>query len=60
MKKLTREELKNVKGGYDPLPSGCFCFIPVAMLPAGGLDIDCNLYQNPELYCPADQLVGCC
>ncbi|MDB4918139.1 hypothetical protein [Mucilaginibacter sp.] len=64
MKKLTRNELKNVKGGLQDPPPGCFCFIPEGGpdpgSPAGGLDPDCNLGSNPGLYCPTDQLLGCC
>jgi len=60
MKKLTRDEMKNVKGGLQDPPPGCFCFTPVSSLPAGGLSPDCYLGPNPELYCQADQLLGCC
>ncbi|MDB5007368.1 MAG: hypothetical protein JWP45_1761 [Mucilaginibacter sp.] len=64
MEKLTREQLKNVKGGLQTPPAGCFCFTPTGGpgpgLPGGGLDLDCSFGQNPELYCPADQLLGCC
>lgn len=61
MKKLTRNELKNVTGGLQDPPSGCFCFTPAGDpgAPAGGLDPDCNL-GDPVLYCPANQLLGCC
>jgi len=60
MKKLTRNELKNVTGGLQDPPPGCFCFIPEEG-PGGGLDpISCSLGLNPELYCPASQLLGCC
>lgn len=60
MEKLTREELKMIKGGLDDPPLGCFCYIPNPMLPAGGLDPDCNVGSDPELYCLPGQMLGCC
>lgn len=60
MKKLTRDEMKKVKGGLQNPPPGCFCFTPNPLLPGGGLDPDCNLGSNPGLYCPPSQLLGCC
>ena len=60
MQKLTREEMKNIKGGLQDPPPGCFCFVPNLMLPGGGLDPDCYFGSDPQLYCPPDQLLGCC
>jgi hypothetical protein len=60
MKKLTREELKDIKGGLQNPPAGCFCFIPNDNLPGGGLSPDCYFGDNPDLYCPAGELLGCC
>jgi hypothetical protein len=55
MKKLTRDEMKNVTGGLDPLPPGCYCYAPNG----NPLDPDCILSPNPELYCPPDQALCC-
>jgi len=55
MKKLTRDEMKNVIGGLDPLPPGCYCYT-LTGLP---LDPDCNLAPNGELYCAPDQAFCC-
>lgn len=60
MKKLTRDEMKNVKGGLDTPPPGCFCYTPDPLFPFGGLDPDCYLGANPELYCSSGQLLACC
>jgi hypothetical protein len=59
MKKLTREELKNVKGGLLDPPAGCYCFTP-GPPPGGPIDPDCYVGSNPELYCPVDYLLVCC
>jgi hypothetical protein len=55
LKKLTRDEMKNVIGGLDPLPPGCYCYT-LTGLP---LDPDCNLAPNGELYCAPDQAFCC-
>ena len=60
MKKLTRDEMKNVKGGLQDPPQGCYCFTPNPMLPMYGVDPDCTLGYNSDLYCPADQMLACC
>jgi len=60
MKKLTKEEMKQVKGGLDQPPAGCYCFVPNPMLPADGLDPDCSFGNDPQLYCPGGQLLACC
>ncbi|MBS1530691.1 MAG: hypothetical protein JSU01_10310 [Bacteroidetes bacterium] len=52
--------MKNIKGGLEDPPPGCFCYVPVPMLPAGGLDPDCMIGSDPQLYCPAGQMLGCC
>jgi len=58
LKKLTRDELRNIKGGLDPLPLGCFCYI----IDGNGnpLDPDCFTIDNPGLYCAPGQEAGCC
>lgn len=60
MKKLTKEELKNVKGGLQSAPAGCYCFVPNDNLPEEGLNPFCSLGDNSELYCAAGELLGCC
>jgi len=64
MKKLTRNELKNVTGGLQDPPPGCFCFNPDTGgdigEPMGGLDPDCNLGANPGLYCLPGEVLACC
>jgi hypothetical protein len=62
MEKLTREQLKNVKGGLQTPPAGCICFTPAGDpgLPGGVPDPDCTLGANPELYCPTGQELECC
>ena len=60
MKKLTRDEMKNVKGGLQDPPPGCYCFVPNPMLPMYGIDPDCMLGNDSALYCPANQMLACC
>jgi len=61
MKKLTRDEMKNVKGGYMQVCTGCYCFTPQnPSLPCGGSDPDCVCEPDAALYCPAGQVLGCC
>ncbi|WP_157740707.1 bacteriocin-like protein [Mucilaginibacter xinganensis] len=55
MKKLTREELKNVKGGLKTVPTGCYCYL--GSVPP---DPDCYFGVNPQLYCPAKYGLVCC
>jgi hypothetical protein len=62
MKKLTRDEMKNVKGGLQDPPPGCYCFTPAPGPggPCGGLDPDCTCDPDAELYCLAGQALACC
>jgi len=56
LKKLTRDEMKNVTGGLDPLPPGCYCW----STSVNPIDVDC-LGANSELYClPEDGPLLCC
>ena len=60
MKKLTRDEMKNVKGGLQDPPPGCYCLTPQnPSLPCGGSDPDCNC-DTSSAYCPAGQVLTCC
>ncbi|HEY8930778.1 MAG TPA: hypothetical protein VIM55_16355 [Mucilaginibacter sp.] len=60
MEKLTRNDLKNVLGGGDPLPPGCVCFVPIPDLPGGMPDPDCYWGDNPQLYCQPAEWLLCC
>jgi len=64
MKKLTRKELKNVMGGLQDPPPGCYCFTPDDTggpgEPGGGIDPDCFLPSDSQLYCPLTQILVCC
>ncbi|MDB5087360.1 MAG: hypothetical protein JWR09_1354 [Mucilaginibacter sp.] len=65
MKKLTREQLRNVTGGLQDPPPGCYCFIIPDTggeigEPMGGMDPDCNSGADPVLYCLPGELLVCC
>lgn len=61
MEKLNREQLKNIKGGLQDLPPGCYCMFIRPNEPMGGIDPDCYAGSNPELYCQStDYLLVCC
>ena len=56
MKKLSRNEMKNLKGGNKPLPAGCKCINSFDAVPIGcegtgeGYPTYCN-QANPILIC---------
>lgn len=57
MKKLTREELKNIKGGLEPPPPGCACVVSYG----NPIDPDCYVGANSQLYClPEEGGLVCC
>ena len=57
MKKLTREELKAIKGGLEPPPPGCACVVS----DGNPIDPDCYVGANSQLYClPEEGDLICC
>ncbi|WP_410504010.1 bacteriocin-like protein [Mucilaginibacter sp. OK098] len=55
MKKLTRNEMKNVNGGKLQLPPGCTCGPLPALLTYG-----CTYTPNEIQYCQTAQYLICC